>query len=67
MNGGILYGGIMFLGLVLGIDRMLYLVRHMMFHVWICMTYDYYSFHNNGSWGSCAFEGVSNPTDLNVV
>ena len=67
MSGGILYGGVIFLGLVVGVDRILCLVRHRMFPVWVHMTYDSGSFLDNGSWGSFEFEGVSNLTDLNVM
>ena len=67
MSGGILYCGVIFLGLVVGVDRILCLVRHWMFPVWVLMTYDSGSFLDNGSCGSCEFEGVSNLTDLNVL
>ena len=67
MSGGILYGGVIFLGLVVGVDRILCLVRHSMFPVWVRMTYDSGSFLDNSSWGSSEFEGVSNLTDLNVL
>ena len=67
MSGGILYGGVIFLGLVVCVDRIVCLVRHMMFPVWVRMTYASGSFLDNGSWGSCEFEGVSNLTDLNVL
>ena len=61
MSGGIPYGDVICLGLVVGVYRILYLLRHRMFPVWVRMIYD------NGSWGSCEFEGVSNLTDLNVL